>query len=129
MHLTVPAEAPMRTAGELYGDRKTEDYRTENIDVELHVIEWPYEVVVESVPFDADLYRAHFGRTFGREERLEFHEVEPAYRFGHELRGIVTEREWPRVEPTARAIWEKSSPLTWKRIDAAIRHAWERAGG
>ena len=106
-----------------------EEFRTENIDVELHVIEWPFEVVVESVPYDAELYRGHFAFAYRGERGLQFDDAEPAYRFGHELRVNVAERDWLVVAPIACATWERSSPRTWERFAVAIRHAWQRGGG
>lgn len=109
--------------------QQNEEYRSENIDVELHLIEWPFEVVVEGRPYDADRYREHFASAYRNERGAELHEYEPAYRFGHELRSNASEREWSAVEPTARRYWERSAPRTWERFASAVKYGWERAGG
>lgn len=121
----------MRTVGQLFRDRKKDEYRTDDIDIELHAIEWPFDVVVEGLPYDydAERFREHFATAYGRERGLELHEVEPAYRFGYDLRKNLSEREWSAVELTARAIWGRSNPLTWERAEAAIGYAWQRAKG
>jgi hypothetical protein len=108
--------------------QQIEEFRSDNIDVELHVIEWPIELVVETIAYEQDRYREHFASAY-RRDRAEFHELEPAYRFGHELRSSAGGRAWSSVEPTARSYWERSSPRTWERFAPAIRHAWERGGG
>jgi hypothetical protein len=109
--------------------QEREEFRTENIDVELHVIEWPVEYIVESRPYDADLYREHFAFAYRGDRSVQFNDVEPAYRFGHELRVSIPERDWLVVAPIACATWEKSSPRTWEHFAPAVRHAWQRGGG
>lgn len=58
---------------------------------------------------------------------------EPAYRFGGLLRNATRYRgwEWERLEPEARALWERDNPGTWPEVQPAVRFAWsapERAG-
>jgi len=78
--------------------------------------------------YDAAPYRQHFQQAnLGANEQFEHYE--PAYKFGHQLRGDerFSHGEWDRIEPDARASWEKQSPGTWDRFKASIRHAWQRA--
>jgi len=60
----------------LGSSQQNEEFRSENIDVELHLVEWPFEVVVEGRPYDADRYREHFASAYRNERGAEFHEYE-----------------------------------------------------
>jgi stress response protein YsnF len=87
------------------------------------------DVNVEKLPgYEADRYRQHFN--VNRAGQATFEEYEPAYRFGHRLRGderFAQYDDWSEVEESARTTWERDRPGTWDRFKAAIRHAWEKA--
>jgi hypothetical protein len=103
-------------------------FRSENIDVELRAVDRTVDIIVEGIPYDPDVYREHHGSAYGT-TGLQFHECEPAYRFGHDLRCSESDERWSVVEPIARRFWEMSHPSTWERFSGAIRHAWDRARG
>jgi uncharacterized protein (TIGR02271 family) len=81
-------------------------------------------------PFEASSYEQHFGEIQKRrpKERLEFKMYEPAYRFGHDLRGESRfgGPDWMLIESDVKTVWETKSPDTWERFKEAIRHAWEK---
>jgi uncharacterized protein (TIGR02271 family) len=83
------------------------------------------DVEVEAIPYDAAAYRDHHGSNYA--EAGGFDEYEPAYRYGHEMRGTSDAADWSTVESDARTDWEKKRPNTWERFKGAIRHAFERA--
>lgn len=57
-------------------------------------------------------------------------DVEPSYRYGHDLRqrSEYRGRSWADVEPDARRDWETRNPNTpWDRAKEGVREAWESA--
>jgi len=80
------------------------------------------DVNVEKLPaFEGRRYEPHFEQN--RQADASFSDYEPAYRYGHELRGSGD--TWSEDE--ARTGWERDRPGTWDRFKAAIRHAWDKA--
>ncbi len=51
---------------------------------------------------------------------------EPAYRFGQALQTAARYRgwDWERLEPEARAVWERDNPGAWDSLQPAVRFAW-----
>ena len=78
--------------------------------------------------FRADDYRTDFDSRYAASGG-RWEEYEPAYRYGHTLRGDqrYAGRSWDEIEPDARRDWESSHPgSAWERFKDSVRHAWER---
>ncbi len=75
--------------------------------------------------FAASDYRAHFDRTIGAKSATTWQQMEPAYRFGHELGN--GNGEWIAIERDARTRWEARNPGTWERVKDSVREAFTRA--
>jgi uncharacterized protein (TIGR02271 family) len=84
------------------------------------------DVEVERIPYDAATYREHHASNYAKAGG-QFDEYEPAYRYGHEMRGTAASDDWSSVESDARTSWESKRPNTWERFKGAIKHAFERA--
>jgi uncharacterized protein (TIGR02271 family) len=79
----------------------------------------------QAMPRYRERWQAHYGNSATRWE-----DVEPVYRYGHELRGRpeYRGRRWDELEPDFRRGWEQRSPNTpWDRAREGIRDAWEDA--
>ncbi len=83
-----------------------------------------------SADFDSDIdhYRSDWmtrqGSQGGRWE-----DAEPAYRFGHGLRGDTrySGRDWDSIEPDVRRDWEARNPgSAWERAKDSVKSAWNR---
>jgi uncharacterized protein (TIGR02271 family) len=70
-------------------------------------------------------YRAHFDRTIASKGTMTWQQIEPAYRFGHELGNGAG--EWSAIERDARVRWEARNPGTWDRVKDSVREAFMRA--
>jgi uncharacterized protein (TIGR02271 family) len=92
------------------------------------------EVVVEPVDPDKAMTptaeaadREHFERALST-AGPGFDYFEPAYRFGRSLHGQrYHDYDWARLEPEARAMWERYNPGTWTIVSPAVEDAWRRA--
>ncbi len=74
-------------------------------------------------------YREHWQTRYGN-AASRWEDVEPMYRYGHELRSRPEHRgrHWDELEPEFRRDWERRYPNTpWDRAREAIRDAWEDA--
>jgi uncharacterized protein (TIGR02271 family) len=79
----------------------------------------------QASPPPSDTYRRHFeAQQFAGAHGFAYYE--PAYRFGEVLRSSTRYRgwDWTRLEPEARALWERDNPGTWAAIQPAVRFAW-----
>jgi uncharacterized protein (TIGR02271 family) len=76
----------------------------------------------------ADAYHQHYeSQRFPGARGFAYYE--PAYHFGELLRTSARYRDWPweRLEPEARALWERDNPGTWSSVQPAVRYAWSGA--
>ena len=78
-----------------------------------------------AMPRYRERWQTRYGNAASRWE-----DVEPMYRYGHELRSRAEYRGrgWDELEPEFRRDWEHRYPNTpWDRAREAIRDAWEDA--
>jgi hypothetical protein len=90
---------------------------------ETHVVAAPADG--ESPASGVDRYRQHFeAQRYPGARGYAYYE--PAYRFGGLLRAAARYRgwTWERLEPEARALWERDNPGTWSTVQPAVRFAW-----
>ncbi|MBV9170538.1 MAG: YsnF/AvaK domain-containing protein [Chloroflexi bacterium] len=76
----------------------------------------------EAMPQYRQRWQQRAGRSGGRWE-----DAEPAYRYGHGLRGRpeYKGRSWTEVEPQVRQGWEREYPNTpWDRARDDVRESW-----
>jgi len=76
----------------------------------------------------ADDFRTDFTTRY-EAQGGRYEDYEPAYRFGHSLRGDrrYAGRSWTEVEGEAQRDWSTRYPDSpWQRFKDAVRHAWER---
>jgi uncharacterized protein (TIGR02271 family) len=80
--------------------------------------------------FDEARYRRHY-EAQRHPGAHGFAYYEPAYRFGDALRRAARYQgwTWARVEPEARALWERDNPGTWATLAPAVRYAWTTPDG
>lgn len=73
-------------------------------------------------------YRSHFTNTYGNTS-YTYDQYRPYYEYGSTLGHNPAYKgwTWDRLEPTARADWERRNPNSkWDDFKAAIREGWER---
>lgn len=112
---------------------KTVETRTEEISdsvrhTEVEVENLGGDAATRAFAFDSDAYRTHWQSNYAGDGGT-WDEYEPAYRYGHSLRGDsrYSGRDWSEIEPDARRDWESQhSGSAWERFKAAVRHGWER---
>jgi stress response protein YsnF len=78
--------------------------------------------------FRADDFREDFDSRYAT-GGARWEDYEPAYRYGHTLRGDsrYAGRSWDEIEPDVRRDWEGAHPgSAWERFKDSVRHAWER---
>jgi uncharacterized protein (TIGR02271 family) len=79
----------------------------------------------QAMPRYRERWQTRYGQAGSR-----WGDVEPVYRYGHELRGRpeYRGRRWDELEPEFRRDWEQRYPNTpWDRAREGIRDAWEDA--
>jgi uncharacterized protein (TIGR02271 family) len=102
--------------------------RTEQVRDTVRETQVEVEPLSGESGFRADDYRADFDSRYAASGG-RWEEYEPAYRYGHTLRGDqrYAGRSWDEIEPEARRDWESSHPgSAWERFKDSVRHAWER---
>ncbi len=82
---------------------------------------------------DPTVEEAHWRETYPTrpyyDEKVEYDEYAPAYRYGWETRSRLHDRSWDEVEPTMEREWTTArgeSSLEWERARPATRDAWDR---
>ncbi|MBX3156545.1 MAG: YsnF/AvaK domain-containing protein [Deltaproteobacteria bacterium] len=75
-------------------------------------------------PFEVARYREHHAKLFG--DRYDLATAAPAYELGEQLSSRSRESDWSKVEPEARASWERMRPGTWDQFREAIFTGWKR---
>jgi uncharacterized protein (TIGR02271 family) len=76
--------------------------------------------------YDAD-FRNRYNSS-AKNSGYTYEEYAPVYRYGYKLGTDerYNNRDWSKVEPEARKMWEERNPGTWDQFKAEIRHAWEQ---
>jgi uncharacterized protein (TIGR02271 family) len=122
------------------GVRKDQVTQTERVSGQVRReearIEGAGDVAIRNAPGTSDSweqamprYRQSWQKRYGS-AAARWEDVEPVYRYGHELRGqpAYRGRRWDDVEPEFRRGWEQRYPNTpWDRAREGIRDAWEDA--
>jgi uncharacterized protein (TIGR02271 family) len=108
------------------GQVRREEARIEGAgDVSIRKTPGASESWEEAMPRYRKRWQTRYGTSASRWE-----DVEPVYRYGHELRGRpeYRGRRWEELEPDFRRGWEQRYPNTpWDRAREGIRDAWEDA--
>lgn len=79
--------------------------------------------------FDSDSFRRDYTDRPYYEAGTPYDEYEPAYQYGHSLRGRHAGRRFDEIEEDARRDWDTNrgrSSLSWDRAKHAVRDAYER---
>jgi hypothetical protein len=91
--------------------------------------------IAESIdPTAEDAYwREHYKNRpyYDTSKNYEYHEYQPAYRYGWESRGRYADKTFNEVEPHLQRDWESAkahSRLSWEHAKHAARDAWDRVG-
>jgi hypothetical protein len=84
---------------------------------------------------DSTYYHTHYESNYAG-SGTDYGDVEPAYRYGSEMRSKDTyrDREWDDAESDLKSDWHskygaRDEHSAWERIKAAVRHGWERMTG
>jgi hypothetical protein len=92
-------------------------------ETERRVVEW----------YDTDLENAYWRETYEScvyfDPNTSYDEIQPAYRYGWEMRIRHVDKDFEEAEPTLVAGWERArahSRLTWPQARSACRDAWGR---
>jgi len=108
------------------GEVRREELRVEGAaDVSVRNAPGASETWEQAMPRYRKRWQTRYGKTASRWE-----DVEPAYRYGHDLRGRpeYRDRGWDELEPNFRRDWEQRHPNSpWDRAREFIRDAWENA--
>ncbi len=100
--------------------------RRTNVDVEKTGTEQPVRQTAEYSQYDTD-FRNRYNSS-AKNSGYTYEEYAPVYRYGYKLGTDerYNNRDWSKVEPEARKMWEERNPSTWDQFKAEIRHAWEQ---
>jgi uncharacterized protein (TIGR02271 family) len=76
---------------------------------------------------DSD-FRTHYNSNLA-DSGYTYAELAPVYRYGYSLGSDpgYNNRDWSKVEPEARKMWEERNPGTWDQFKGEVRYAWEQA--
>jgi len=84
---------------------------------------------------DSTYYHSHYESNYAS-TGTDYDDVEPAYRYGNEMRSSDTyrDRSWDDAESDLKKDWHSKygahgEPSAWERIKAAVRHGWEKMTG
>ncbi len=88
--------------------------------------ERPVRQTTDYSHYDAD-FRERYNVS-AKKSGYTYEEYVPVYRYGYKLGTDerYNNRDWSKVEPEARTMWEERNPGTWDQFKAEIRHAWEQ---
>jgi uncharacterized protein (TIGR02271 family) len=100
--------------------------RRTDVDIEKTGSGQPVRQTTDYSHYDAD-FRERYN-TSAKNSGYTYEEYAPVYRYGYKLGTDerYNNRDWSKVEPEARKMWEERNPGTWDQFKAEIRHAWEQ---